>query len=255
MGPEADVTCRRQTYGGASMSNPGTVEATLASTLDTLDDAVNYMNWIIDLIRPHLSGPILEVGAGHGTFTSALSDIAPVHAVEPGTHAGALLRTRFMGNERVSVTEGTVADVVPEEIYGSAVMINVLEHIEDDTQALRDIGARLQPGAAIAIWVPAFQLLYSNFDRQLGHHRRYRKDGLRTVVEGAGFRCEQVRYVNAPGFFSWLLITRLLGKAPTSGPLVSIFDRVFVPIIRRVESVVSPPFGQSILLIARRPSA
>jgi SAM-dependent methyltransferase len=225
-------------------------DSSLVSTLDTLDDAVNYMRWIVDLARPHLRGPILEVGAGHGTFTGAFAEIAPVHAVEPGTHGSAFLRERFADDTRVTVTAGMISDVPEGPAYGSAVMINVLEHIDDDVGALRDIRSRLLPDGRIAIWVPAFQLLFSDFDRKLGHHRRYRKAGLRSVVESAGFDVVDARYVNAPGFFSWLLITRLLKQEPTAGPLVTIFDRVVVPVVRRLESIVAPPFGQSILLIA-----
>lgn len=232
------------------MSDDAVIDATLASTLDTLDDAVNYMRWIVDLARPHLDGPILEIGAGHGTFTGALAEIGPVHAVEPGRHAGTVLAARFAGDDRVRVTAGVIDDVEREPAYGSAVMINVLEHIEDDVGALRELRARLRPGGRIAIWVPAFELLFSDFDRKLGHHRRYRKAGLRSVVEAAGFRVTDIRYVNAPGFFSWLLITRLLRREPTSGPLVTIFDRFVVPVIRRLEAIVAPPFGQSILLVA-----
>jgi SAM-dependent methyltransferase len=226
------------------------VDATLTSTLDTLDDAVNYMRWIVDLARPALVGPILELGAGHGTFTAAFADVADVHAVEPGAHASARLSKRFASDHRVTVSAGTVDDLPAVEAYGSAVMINVLEHIEDDVEALRSIRTRLVPGGRLAIWVPAFQVLYSDFDRKLGHYRRYRKRDLRAVVERAGFVVDDLRYVNAPGFFSWLIITRFLKQEPTAGPLVRIFDRVVVPIVRRVESMIPPPFGQSILLVA-----
>ena len=227
------------------------IDATLASTLDTLDDAVNYMRWIVDLIRPHLAGPILEVGAGHGTFTAALADIWPFHSVEPGAHASSVLAQRFADDPRVEVTAGFVDDLRGDRVFGSAVMINVLEHIEDDTDALREIRSRLRPGAHIAVWVPAFELLFSDFDRKLGHHRRYRKAQLRDTVEAAGFQVVDIRYVNSPGFFSWFLITRLLKQEPTAGLLVTIFDRVLVPVIRRLESIVTPPFGQSILVIGR----
>ena len=233
------------------MNAANAIDQTLASTLDSLDEAVNYMRWIVDLARPYLADPILEVGAGHGTFTAAFAEIAAVHAVEPGEYASAILRKRFVGDERVRVTAGMVSDVEPGRVYSSAVMINVLEHIEDDVGALREIGARMHPGALIAIWVPAFQLLFSEFDRKLGHHRRYRKETLRAAVEAAGFHCEDLRYVNAPGYFSWFFITRLLGKAPTAGPLVRVFDRFFVPVIRRVESRFAPPFGQSIFIVGR----
>ncbi len=61
------------------------VDATLASTLDSLDDAENYRNWIVELASPYLAGPILEVGAGHGTFTEAFTAFGDVTAVENPT--------------------------------------------------------------------------------------------------------------------------------------------------------------------------
>jgi SAM-dependent methyltransferase len=222
----------------------------LTSTLDSLDDAVNYMRWIVDLARPALAGPILEVGAGHGTFTAAFAEIAPVHAVEPGAHGRERLRERFAGDQRVTITAGTIDEVAPESVFGSAVMINVLEHIRDDVAALTAIRSRLAADGRIAIWVPAFQLLYSDFDRKLGHHRRYRKAGLQRVAEAAGFRVDDIRYVNAPGFLSWLFITRVCRQQPTAGPLVTIFDRFVVPVVRRIESLIAPPFGQSVLMLA-----
>lgn len=237
------------------MKDPFVDDAALAPTLDSLDEAVNYMRWIVDLARPALAAPILEIGAGVGTFTAAFADIAPVHAVEPGAQGTAVLRERFADDSRVRITQGVIDDLPPGAAYGSAVMINVLEHIEDDVAALQSIRSRLSQGGHIAIWVPAFPLLYSDFDRDLGHFRRYRLPGLRQVVTSAGFSVTDARYVNAPGFFSWLIITRLLKQRPTSGPLVTIFDRFVVPLVRRVESVVRPPFGQSILLIARNPDA
>ena len=81
------------------------VDATLASTLDSLDDAENYRNWIVELASPYLAGPILEVGAGHGTFTEAFAAFGDVTAVEPDTYAAGLgaerYRERRSGDERV----------------------------------------------------------------------------------------------------------------------------------------------------------
>lgn len=227
-----------------------TDDAALASTLESLDGALNYMRWILDLVRPALAAPILEVGAGRGTFTVALADVGRVDALEPGRLSSAALVERFVDDPRVRVVQGVVDDLPHRAEYGSVVMINVLEHIADDVGALRSIRTRMTHGARIAIWVPAFPLLYSGFDRQIGHHRRYRKHGLRRAVEAAGFRVTDARYVNAPGFVAWLVITKWLKQVPATGPLVTVFDRLVVPVVRRVESLVAPPFGQSILLTA-----
>lgn len=229
------------------------VDATLASTLDSLDDAVNYRNWIVDLAAPALRGPVLEVGAGHGTFTESLVAFGDVTAVEPGGHAAELLTSRYATDTRVTAVSGLVSDLPDAPRYGSAVMINVLEHIADDQGVLREISDRLEPGGTLAIWVPAFQLLYSPFDSKLGHVRRYRKRELETDVGRAGYQVVESRYVNMPGWFSWLLLVRLLRQEPTSPTTVRIFDEWIVPVVRWVESRVRMPFGQSVFLIARKP--
>ena len=132
-------------------------------------------------------------------------------------------------------------------------MINVLEHIPDDQGALRSITDRLEPGGHLAIWVPAFRLLYSDFDTKLGHVRRYRKHEVEADVRRAGYDVVESRYVNAPGFFSWLLMVRLLKTEPTSATTIKIFDRYLVPPVRWLESRVRMPFGQSVFLVARKP--
>jgi SAM-dependent methyltransferase len=196
---------------------------------------------------------VLEVGAGHGTFTSLLAEVGAVTALEPGERMGDLLRGLYGEDTRVEVQVGVVDDLPTGERFGSAVMINVLEHIADDAAALRSIHDRLLPGGHLVVWVPAFQSLYSRFDELLGHERRYRLKGLRSLVESCDYTVVDARYVNAVGWFSWLVVARMLGKIPTSSATVGLFDKAVVPVVRGVERGVRPPFGQSILLAARKP--
>jgi SAM-dependent methyltransferase len=230
-------------------------EQTLRTTLEALESATNYRDWIFDLAHPFLDAPILEVGAGRGTFTGLLAGRGAVHAVEPSAELAGALIQRFIGEERVAVTFGTVDDLEPAPRYGAAVMFNVLEHIEDDRGALRAIHERLAPGGHLVLWVPAFELLYSRFDDLLGHHRRYRLHPLVDMVTACGFRAVDARYVNILGWFSWLIGARFLDRIPTSPTTIELFDRAVVPFVRAIERVVRPPFGQSILVAARKPLA
>ena len=236
-----------------SSFDPDSVDATLASSLDSLDDALNYRNWIVDLCAPHLVGPVLEVGAGHGTFTESYAEFGDVTAVEPGSHAAALLVDRYVDDARVTTIAGVVADVPVEPAFGSAVMINVLEHIEDDQGVLREIYDRLEPGGRLCIWVPSYEFLYSDFDAKLGHVRRYRKRQLESDVRLAGYEVVEGRHVNLPGWFSWLILCRFLRQEPTSPTTVKIFDKWIVPVVRWFETRVRVPFGQSVFLVARKP--
>lgn len=237
---------------GANSDYDAEVAATLARSLDSLDGAINYRNWIVSMASPYLDGPILELGAGHGTFTEILVEAASVHALEPDPHGHDRLVQRFGSDDRVTIYEAKVEALDAEPRFGSAVMINVLEHIADDAKVLIEVHERLEPGGHLVIFVPAFKMLFSRFDSMLGHIRRYRKPALVSLAETAGFEIAESRYVNLPGFFSWLILVRLLRQVPTGKLTVKIFDRVIVPAVRFVESRMRPPFGQSILLVARK---
>lgn len=230
----------------------GTIDETLSSSLDSLDGADNYMGWIVDLMRPHARGPVLELGAGHGTFTDRLSEFGPVTAVEPGARSHRLLADRYAERPDITPINGVLDDVPAKCRFGSAVMVNVLEHIEDDAGTLAGIHRRLEPSGTVLIWVPAYPLLFSDFDRRLGHFRRYRRRTLTDLIEGAGFRVETCHHANLPGWFSWLLLVRLAKWEPTGTAQVQLFDKRIVPVVRAVEERVRPPLGQSLFVAATK---
>ncbi|MCE9623064.1 MAG: class I SAM-dependent methyltransferase [Actinomycetia bacterium] len=237
------------------MPNPASTETAddhLLESLASLEGAVNYRNWLLRLAQPFVVAPVLEIGAGRGTFTTFLAATGAVTAIEPSERMAELLASAVSAQPQVSVVVGELKDVPEEARHGSAVMFNVLEHIEDDGEALRQIHARLQPGAHLVLWVPAFQILMSRFDRRIGHYRRYRLRGLRKLVQQSGFSVVDSRYANAPGWFTWLIFCRLLRGNPIGGALPRMFDRILVPVISRVERLIRPPFGQSVFLVARK---
>jgi len=135
------------------------------------------------------------------------------------------------------------------------VMVNVLEHIDDDVGALRALGDDLCPGGQIVIYSPAFNALYSRFDAAVGHYRRYTTGSLARAIDEPDLELVDIRYVNAVGALAWYVVATRLGRRPTEGWSTQLFDRVAVPVVRRVEGRVAPPFGQSVLAVARRPAA
>jgi hypothetical protein len=103
----------------------------------------------------------------------------------------------------------------------------------------------------VVVFVPAFPMAMSRFDLELGHYRRYTRKTLRATFVAADLEPEIVRYVNAPGLPVWFIWMRLLGRRPTEGLALSIWDRLVVPVARALEQRVEMPFGQSILGVAR----
>jgi glycosyltransferase involved in cell wall biosynthesis/precorrin-6B methylase 2 len=246
---------RRRNSTRPSMLRPSAFEVAdeeLRTSLDSLDGANNYADWIVDLISPYLRGTILEVGAGHGTFTRRLARFGRVIASELSARCADQLVERFSGEPNVEVVQGGIDTAVRGRRFDAAVLINVLEHIEDDVAALSRLSESLTDEGRVIVFVPAFEALYSRFDALIGHHRRYGRAELITCAYRAGLEVEEIRFVNSMGALAWWLMATKLGRSPATQWPVRAYDALVVPLLRRVEDAHQAPFGQSLLMIARR---
>jgi hypothetical protein len=165
------------------------------------------------------------------------------------------MAARFADRPEVEAHRLDLLEPVPSlgSPVSTVVAINVLEHVEDDSGALRRLAALVEPGGNLVLWVPGYMQLYGDFDRQVGHVRRYTPRTLREAVERAGLACSEVRPVNLLGAAAWWLAVRRGGVAAPRPGLLRVYDGVLVPVTRAVESVIRPPFGQSVLAVAGVP--
>ena len=104
----------------------------------------------------------------------------------------------------------------------------------------------------MVVYAPAFDALYSEFDRSIGHYRRYRKGSLAPAMYRAGLVVVENRYVNSVGALAWWVLAKLK-RSPVRPGAVRAYDRLFVPILRRLERRRALPIGQSILCVGRQP--
>ncbi len=163
------------------------------------------------------------------------------------------LEDQYADHPGVEILHADVDGAVEGRVYDTVVMVNVLEHMSDDGGALRTLYRGLRPGGTLVLYVPAFEALYSEFDRLVGHYRRYRRDDLAFRVTEAGFEVVEARYVNFLGGIAWWVIARQLGRFPSNRRSLRTYDRLVMPVVRRLERRWTPPFGQSVLCIGRRP--
>ena len=134
----------------------------------------------------------------------------------------------------------------------SVVCLNVLEHIKDDRLALSNMDSILGPGGKVILIVPAFKGLYGPIDANLGHYRRYGRRELAALAGRAGLKVRRLNYMNSVGFIGWWMNARVLPRQAQSESQIMIFDRLIVPVMSRIESVVRPPFGQSIFAVLEK---
>lgn len=221
--------------------------------LEDLAGAARYRRWLVDLALPHLGDHPLEVGSGLGHYAAewASAGVARLTASEADRGRLEALRERFAGDPVVAVRALSVP--IEETAQHSAVVAyNVLEHVKDDIGVLRTFAELVRPGGAVVLVVPAFPSAMSDFDRAIGHQRRYRRHSLHRALDEAGLTVEVLHHVNAVGLLGWYLAVKLLGGQPRAGLLLTGYDRGVVPWLQWLETRCHPPFGQSLFAVARR---
>ena len=215
-------------------------------------DKPRYRRYQYDLIAPHIAGSVLEVGAGLGEFAAQFTGLDRLVVTDVDPDAVELLKARFPEAE-VDLFDLAADDARLDRPVGTAIAINVLEHFEDEAGVLARLARSVVPGGTIVIWVPGHQSLYSDFDRRVGHVRRYTPASLRRAAERAGLGCELVRSVNLLGGLAWWTAMRLGGTQKPNTGAVGLYDRFLVPATRLVDRVLPVRFGQSVLAVLRVP--
>jgi SAM-dependent methyltransferase len=221
-----------------------------------LREARHYRAALLDEFAAPLRGRILEVGAGVGQMTLELvrlPGVSEVVSIEPDPVFCTQLRAAIPGHR---VIEGTIAQLPAGESWTALLSVNVLEHIEADERELAAYREVLTPtGGTLCLFVPARPELYAPLDKDFGHFRRYTRPELNRKLTQAGFTVRRLRYYNWVGYFAWGLIFCLLRQRGFNPRAVRWFDRfIFRPMNAFERQVVGPPFGQSLLAIARAES-
>jgi SAM-dependent methyltransferase len=223
--------------------------------LQQMARAVNYLNWQFDQIRPFLRGHVLEVGGGIGNFTTRISAVVTqVTSLEPNHNCFVMLREAVRNCPNVRLLESMVEEV-PAKVgsgirFETIVCMNVLEHIQDDGAVTVLFARLLAPGGTLVLMVPAVPWAYGEIDRRLGHFRRYSKRSVRLLCETSGLHPVELHYTNMVGLAGWLWNARVGKRTAQDDGQIAIFDRFLVPVISRLESIVHPPIGQSLIVAA-----
>ena len=141
------------------------------------------------------------------------------------------------------------------KIYDACYSPNVLEHIEDDVYALKEIKKFLSPGGILVIYVPALPILFSGLDTKVGHYRRYTRKELVKKIKQAGYDVQDIYYNDCVGVLA-TLITKTFGFNSESGfgssKSLQIYDKYLLPLSNILDSLIMKRIiGKNLLVIAK----
>lgn len=224
--------------------------------LEIFAAAVNWKAYWSSQIRPYLGDEVLELGAGLGATARALNH-KPYRrwlGMEPDkTMCDTVQAQQGRGMPAgYQIRSGTSADLAPDERFDTVLYIDVLEHIEDDRAELERACAHLVPGGHLIIVAPAHNRLYSDFDKKIGHHRRYDKAMLRAIVP-TPLNVKQLHYLDSVGMLASLSNKLVLKSDSPSLAQIRLWDSVMVRASRWVDVLTGHRLGKSIVCILEKP--
>jgi SAM-dependent methyltransferase len=221
--------------------------------LEAMHEAVLYSETVFQKLRsamPSGAKAILDFGAGDGLFVGKLSAQGiKADCVEPDPHLKDRLR------DRAATVFSDVHDA-PDAGYDFVYTINVLEHIEALDETCAQLFRVTVPSGRLFVFVPAFEILWTALDDEVGHVRRFTRKSLKTALERSGFSVERIEYFDSIGFPAALAVRVLerLGLFRYSGGTVGFYDHYIFPLSRSLDSVTSCVFGKNLIAVARKPA-
>jgi len=217
-------------------------------SLETLSQAGDYYKWLASRMRPFIRGKALEIGAGIGNFARWARESADEYHV---SDIDQRLAQKLTGEFDRVLCWDIFTPFPDDEQYDTVIILNVVEHLEDDEKALQCLHARIRPGGHLVLMVPAMRFLFGTMDESFGHFRRYTKGSISRLIKTAGFSMMKCEYVNVIGMFGWFLYGRILKRKNLPQQLCGRFNLV-IPLLK-LERPLAYFMGLSVIAIAKKP--
>tara|TARA_B100000029_G_scaffold511063_1_gene604068 strand:- start:911 stop:1645 length:735 start_codon:yes stop_codon:yes gene_type:complete len=214
-----------------------------------------YNKSIVNIFIEELNGEkcVVDFGAGIGILANIYekkTGIKPICVEIDKENRKFLLERGFKFYDNISEIGSAV-----DGVFSS----NVMEHIEDDLEVLRNIKKYMKTGSKLVLYLPAFPILYSDLDKAVGHYRRYTKKDISDKLRKAGFLIEKIYFADSIGFFASLAV-KILGckSVDVLGNLKTLkfYDSVIFPISKVFDTIgLQYLFGKNIVIIAKTPQS
>ena len=221
------------------------VEAT-----ERFDDAKFHRKYCMSFVKKFIHGNVLEVGAGCGSFTrDYIDDKINATLTETDNKNFEDLKKNFINNKNIKISNKTIFEI--EDKFDTILYLHVLEHIEDDRKELKEVETKLNKGGHLIIMVPRHQKLYSNFDKSIGHFRRYEMNFFEKNFYNLNRKL--LKSLDSFGYFLYFL-NKLFFKNEKFPSKFKIFiwDKIFTPLSIALDLITNYKIGKCIIAVYKK---
>ncbi|MDF2116091.1 class I SAM-dependent methyltransferase [Roseiarcaceae bacterium H3SJ34-1] len=222
--------------------------------LELFRTARNWKAYLREVLGRYLNGNVAEIGAGIGATAEVLADNPSVKSwlcVEPDPQQVAkieLLIAEGKLPKYVTALASSIKEIPSVPTFDSIIYVDVLEHIEHDRTEVEEAAKRLAPGGRLVVLGPAWQFLFSEFDKSIGHYRRYTLSSLRQLMP-AGVEETDAFYLDGVGFLASLANKMFLKQGMPTLSQIQTWDSLMVPVSRITDNITSRFIGRSVVII------
>lgn len=206
-------------------------------------------NNLFNLLSSFVKGQsVVDIGCGAGFLLGKLKTAGKnVIGIEPSDGM------RTLAN-KINPDIAILPTLTNQKEIDAVLMIDVLEHIEDDDKQVQEVRSILKKGGEFIFVVPAHTFLYGKRDKLMGHYRRYSLDTARDLLTRNGFHIESMRHWNALGVLPYLVSEKILGRELNSKSRhkAGILQKMLNLWFRFIENNFNFAFGLSIIGIATK---
>jgi hypothetical protein len=221
--------------------------------LDIFSNAVHWKKYFNSILLPDIGNTVAEVGAGIGATTAILCDGQKKSwlCIEPDTILRKIIDEKIKKGLLPTCCKASqtfITNLEDEQKFSTILYIDVLEHIDDDKNELINASKHLVKGGTLIVLSPAYQFLYSEFDRAIGHYRRYNHCDLLALTPN-GCSVKRIHYLDSVGALTSLANRFLLKQAQPSLRQIQFWDKFLLPISIILDKVIKYRFGRSVVIV------
>ena len=231
----------------------------LGSELGLFAKAINWKRYWNSKINMFIRGTrILEVGVGIGTTTEILCEQGQTREIWLGLEPDhelfiSLNKKKEEGHfpNYCTFRNGTLKSLQENELFDTILYIDVLEHIDDDIAEINHAATHINHRGTIVVLAPAYQILFSEFDKEIGHFRRYNRKMLEDLTP-EGFTIIKLFYLDSVGLLISLANRLILHSPLPTYRQIEFWDNVIVKLSRLLDPLFYFSCGRSVIIVWQR---